>query len=634
MKIQQFDGGLSTRLSPQFLELNQGTVFNNINTALGTLSSVKSKLATAISAGVFNYYFDITDTWYSSDVRRDYVEFQGDLYWTDGVQPKSVVDGVVSNLGIAMPAVAPTLAVSDSIDAVNTAKFEITQAGDLPLQKTFYKFVNSDGSYYSDAQDLSVNLANSRVELLGNDYEERYSYFGPTVPATAAVLFPPPEGVTYGSGGIELYRQYKNEWRLVGTFTDPGVGPILGVTDDVEDISGNALLDESKIAPIDGDVQYLYTFYNSATGLESAPSPLSDTKEVQGVVTVSNLQVSTDPQVDKKRLYRVGGFLSTFTLVEEIDNADTTYLDVLKDVEVQGDLLDSTLNTPAPAKLKYLTESNAMLFGAEGSKLRFTPIGKPAYWPEVYFLEFYSDITGIGETGSGLLVFTKYKTYIVYGTGPTLLSKQLLDGEQGCVAGESVQQIGSAVLWLSTDGICASNGSPAEVITQSALGKLSLDIVDSIVHDQVYYLLSSDGSILAYDYRFTRIFKNLSLGISSLSVGNDTLYGSADGVLQELFASDELEEFSYTSPRFIEGRFSEDKTYKKVYIYSAGDIIINIFINDSLVFNTTLTGTKKHEIQIDQASQRGNYIQFEFKGKGEVSEYEYVVGRGLGHAGV
>lgn len=634
MKIQQFDGGLVTRLRPQFLELNQGTVYNNIDNALGTLSSVKSKLATDILAGLYNYYFSITDTWYSSDVRRDYVEYQGNLYWTDGSQPTAVINGNELRLGIVAPTSRPIVTTSDTLDSVNTAKFDVTQAGNLPLETTYYKLVNSDGEYYSDAQDFSVNLANSKVGILGTDYEDKYSNFGPVVPATASVVFNAPEGVEYGSGGIELYRQYNNEWRLVGTFTDPGVGPIQGITDDVVNIGTNPLLDEAKIAPINGTVQYLYTFYNSTNGVESAPSLISTAKNVQGIVQLSNLQVSQDTQVDKKRIYRVGGFLSTFTLVDEIDNNETTYLDTLKDTEVEGDLLDSTLNSPAPSGLKYLTESNAMLFGAEGSKLRFTPIGKPFYWPEVYYLEFYSDITGIGETGSGLLVFTKYKTYIVYGTGPTLLSKQLLDGEQGCVSNASVQQVGSAVMWLSTDGICASNGSPAEVITQASLGKVELDVIDSVVHDQVYYLMASNGEVLAYDYRFSRVFKKLSLGIRSFAVGKDTLYGVANGVLHELFAGDELEEFTYTSPRFIEGRFSEDKTYKKVYIYSAGDIIINIFINDSLVFNTTLTGTKKHEIQIDQALQRGNYIQIELKGKGEVFEYEYVVGRGLGHAGV
>lgn len=632
MKIQQFNGGLSTVLRPQFLELTEAVEYTNIDNAVGTLASVKTKVATAISASAFNYFFDVEGVWFGSGVRRDYVSFQGELYWTDGTAPKEYRTGDTYNLGIAAPTSEPVATPSEILEDVTTANFEVSQAGDLPIEKVFYKYVNFNGDYYSDVRNISVNIPNSRVENLDRTFRDLNFAIRAVVPTTASVELFPPEGLEYGSDGVQLYRQYKDKWRLLGTFTDPGVGPIQSITDDVYDISANAELDETKLASVVGDMQYVYTFYNSVTGRESAPSPISVLKEAKGIVTLTGLQVSSDPQVDTRRIYRVGGNITTFTLVEEIDNTVTSYVDSVKDSDLDGRLLNSTLNTPAPSELKYLTESNAMLFGAEGSKLRFTPVGQPAYWPEVYFLEFYNDITGIGVTASGLLVFTKYKTYIVYGTGPTLLSSQLLDGEQGCLAHASVQQVGSAVMWVSTDGICVSNGSPAQVISQNKLGPIGFDIVDSVVHDQVYYLIGSEGQILAHDYRYNRIFKRLSLGVTSFAKANDKLYGVANGVLNELFKGSELEEFYYKSPRFIEGLFSEDKTYKKVYIYAAGDIIINIFINDLLVFTDTLTGTKKHEIQIDQSKQRGNYIQLEFKGKGEVLEYEYVVGRGHGHA--
>ncbi|ANY29558.1 internal virion protein [Pseudoalteromonas phage PH1] len=647
MKIQTFDGGLSTRIRPQFLELSQAVEYTNIDNSLGTLTSVKTKAPTTIPAGAYNYYFDKEDKWFTSDIRRDYVPFQGSLYWTDGQAPKAYRDGVTTNLGIVGPTVKPEITTNVVLDNVTTARFQVNMAGNLPLEKVYYKLVNFDNERYSRPRDFTVDLSNSRAELLleleREDYyiryedrrdrfSKRYPSISATAPTTGSVNFNPPEGLDYGSGGIKLYRQYNNQWHLVGTMTDPGEGPIQGLTDDVYNISSAEELDESKIATLEGDYQYVYTFYNSSKGTESIPSPISDTLEVQGEVQLAGMEVSVDPQVDKKRIYRVGGYITTFTLVDTVDNATTDYLDRLGDTKIDGHLLSSTLNTEAPTNLQHLTEANAMLFAAEGSKLRFTPVGKPEYWPEVYYIDFYTDITGLAATGSGVLVFTLYKTYIVYGTGPTLLSQQLLDGEQGCVSGASIQQLGSAAVWLSTDGICISNGSPAQVITQDRLGKVDLDVVDSVIHDQVYYLLDRSGLILAHDYRFETIYKHLELGVTSLTRSKDTLYGIANGVLNELFAGEELEEFTYVSPSFIEGRISEDKTYKKVYVYSKGDIIINIFINDSLVATKTLSGEAKHEIQVPQSKQRGNYIQFKFIGKGEVSELEYVVGRGHGHA--
>ena len=632
MKIQIFDGGKVSRPRPQYLELNQAVKYNNIDNSLRSLAPVKTKLATAIAASKFNYYFDVTQEWFGSDIRRDYVSYQGELYWTDGVAPKVYKGGVTNKLGIDAPTTAPTVVVSEPLAEITSVRYEVALTGDLPLVLTHYKLVNFDGTYYSTPKNIDINLSNSKVLVRPDDrYIDIYESIGPVAPTTGSLEIFPPEGLDYASGGVQVYRQYKEKWYLVGTMTDPGVGPIVSIEDNVHDISANTELDETKIAEVDGDVQYVYTFYNSTDGIESAPSPITDVETVKGVVNLSNIQVSTDPQVDTKRLYRVGGFATTFTLVTELPNATTVYEDRTKDTELVGDLLDSSLNTPAPLTLKYLTEANAMLFGAEGSKLRFTPIGKPAYWPEIYFLEFYSEITGIGSTGSGLLVFTRYKTYIVYGTGPTLLSQQLLDGEQGCVSHASIQPVGSAIMWLSTDGLCMSNGAPATVVSQNALGKLSFDIVDSVVHDQVYYMVDSTGEVLAYDFRFGGIFKTFSLDILSFAKGTDKLYGVANSVLNELFTGVSTEEFTYLSPRFIEGRVSEYKTYKKVYVYAKGDIIINIFINDILVLTKSLSGEDAHEMQVPQNMQRGNYIQLEIKGTGEVYEYEYVVGRGHGH---
>lgn len=633
MKIQTFDGGLVTRPKPQFLELNQAVEYNNVDNSLRTLSPVKAILETAIPAGGYNYYYDVEDIWLSYPIRRDFVPYQGKLYWTDGQAPKVYDDGVTHNLGIIGPSTAPTVTPTPPLDPIDSLRFTVGTSGDLPLEETFYKFVNTDGTYYSTPQNISLNLANSKVATLRDDlYAELYGSIGPVAPATGSVELYPPEGIAYGSGGVQVYRQYLGVWRLVGTMTDPGVGPIVSLTDDTHDISANDALDETKIAKIDGVIQYVYTYYNSDSGIESVPSPISDEEEVQGIVNLTDLTPSTDPQVDKKRIYRVGGLITSFTLVAEVDNAITVFEDNFGDTEVDGRLLNSELNTPAPDNLKFLAEANAMLFGADGSTLRFTPIGKPAYWPEVYSLEFYNEITAIGSTGSGLLVFTKFKTYIVYGTGPTLLSQQLLDGEQGCISQASLQSVGSGIIWLSTDGLCISNGAPATVITQEALGKLSIDPFDSIVFDRVYYVVDQDNNIFAYDFRFSvPIFKTFSLNTGSFAVANDKLYAVRGVVLAELFASDTNASFNYTSPVFIEGRFTEDKTYKKVYVYSKGDIIINIFINDVLVQTKALSGNKSHQLQVPQDKQRGNYIQFQFSGTGEVFEYEYEVGRGHGH---
>jgi len=148
------------------------------------------------------------------------------------------------------------------------------------------------------------------------------------------------------------------------------------------------------------------------------------------------------------------------------------------------------------------------------------------------------------------------------------------------------------------------------------------------VHDDRYYVLDAEGETFVFSFAYAGIFKRLRLGVNSLATGNDTLYGWANGFLYELFASDQLLDLEYLSPRFIEGRLSEIKAYKKFYFFAKGDIIIDIIINDRLVVNQIkLKSGDTETIQPPQELQRGNYVQFKITGKGELLEYEYEVER-------
>ena len=178
---------------------------------------------------------------------------------------------------------------------------------------------------------------------------------------------------------------------------------------------------------------------------------------------------------------------------------------------------------------------------------------------------------------------------------------------------------------MSTDGICTSDGSQVVVVSKDKLDKLALTPTASAVYDEVYYVVSGNTTY-AFDFGLGKVFKTFSLGVSNLHVAKDRLYGWEADVLYELFASPDNETMKYLSPRFIEGRATELKTYKKVYIYSKGDIILNIFIDDVLVATGSFSEENSHTIQVPQDKQRGFFIQFSIEGAGEVFEIEYVTG--------
>lgn len=627
MKLQQFTGGKATKLRPQYLQLNEGVEYTNIDNRVGTLAPVKDKTLTNIDVSRYHTYYIAQAQWVSSEVRTDYVEFQKILYSTDRVTQPQKFDGTNTyNLGIEPPPKLPFVSRDDHPAHVS----ELTLVTDndatgLPLEDTYYLAVNTNGNEFSTILQMLVS-ASGRTSIVAynstslpvvpslksGSTDERTIEIKDLVLVDDATLY-----------GVDVYRRYKGTYYLVGSLpTD-----VSTLLDNTDDISANTVFDIDKLGNLTGTLQYAMTYVDSATGNESAlPEPsIERDLEYGGQISLTSLPVSTDPQVDKKRIYRIGNNLTAFTLVEEIDNATTSYIDNIKDTEVVGTIADTDGDGVAPIGLSFLVEAYAMLFGAIGPRLYFTEIGQPDNWPLLNFLNYEADITGIAPVANGLLVFTGLRTHLVTGTGPTALSTQLLSGDQGCLAYESIASLGGAAIWVSTDGMCTSSGDLVRVLTKDKLGKIEIDVADSVIHDEVYYVIDTQGFILAFDFGDGGIFKNLDLGISTLAVANDILYGWEDDLMYSLMTSDDNEFFSYTSPRFIEGRSTELKAYKKVYMYSKGPVTLRILIDDITVASGLFNGEDSYTIQVPVEDQRGFFIQFEVEGTGEVYELEYTV---------
>lgn len=636
MKIQQFNGGLNTRLAPQMLELNQGVEFSNIDIATGTLTPLKDKLATTITTEQYAEYYDAGDEWISSSVPTEYLEFQGKLYWTDGGVPKKYFNGEEDRLGIVRPTSKVNLSGQSVINPLTefTTENLISTGGNLPYGDLDYLIVNERDGIQAAPFEYTVyasSTASARAsgEIIDLDFLGYYNLKTRKRSNSITTLIGNNRSVRFSAfkgqlgDAASIYRRYNDIWYKVGEITSlSGV-----VVDDVEDISANDELNLDEFSAFNSTYQYVYTYYNINDGTESAPSPVSDELEIDsGVIQVSNIRASSDSQVTNIKLYRVGSNITEFSLVAQLNNVNQTYLDELKDSEIVGDLLESDNYYEAPTGLRFLSESYAMLFGAIGPSLRFTPIGRPNAWPPEYVIEFDANITGIGAVANGILVMTRTATYIVTGTGPLSLAQQPLRGDQGCISFSSIQEVTKGMIcWASADGLCVSSGNNVEVITKNLLGKINLSPVSSAVVDEVYYCLNSDGTTLVWDFRFSPTFYNLNLGVSQLSVAQSELYGWEAGTQHLMFQGENSLEYLYKSPRYTEGSLTLPKTYKKFYFSHNGDIIINILINDlPVVTNKALTGKDVTEVMVPQDKQRGEYVQFEISGTGELLEIEYT----------
>lgn len=389
-----------------------------------------------------------------------------------------------------------------------------------------------------------------------------------------------------------------------------------------------------KISSSSSTLQYVYTYYNNQDGIESAPSPISDELSLAAnkVVDITGVVASTDLQVDKIRLYRIGDGITTMTLVKEFDNVAATLRDDVLTLDLIGTILDTYNNQTPDNTFRNLIEAYGIMFASSGSKLRFSEIGKPDYWPAANEINFSSDIKGILLVPNGILVQQLNKTDLLVGTDSSSFRVLPVSTEQGSVSHVSGKLVTNIPVWVSLDGICTYNSGVIQVLSKDKLGKTTLDVVNTVVHDEQYVICLSDGSLLVLDARFGISFKkyNFSGSINNITVYNDELYARIGENLHKLFVGDEIS-FTYKSPRFTEGEHSVIKLYNNVYVRSNGSFTVKIYIDEELVLTKSITGNKIHDIKVPQEKQRGSDIQFEITGIGTVYEYEYkVVGRDNG----
>ncbi len=499
-QLNQFNGGLNTRLAPHLINVNEAQVYQNIDNSSVSLKPLKQD--TNENKTVYPYMYNFKDSWVSSSTYRTYQEFQEKLYYSDGIGvPQKSSNGTTwQNLGIKEPL-------------------------DKPI----------------------VSIAND----------------GATPPID-----------------------------LVGV--------------------------------LDGTIQYCYTYYNIVDGSESAPSGYSNEVVVVDKQIDVTVVKSTDSQVTNIRLYRLGGDLVAMQLVLELSNANQTYTDNIADLDIDGHVLDSFQNQQAPTGLSYLTETNAMLFGAKDDKLYYSDVAYVNSWSSFNFIDFDADITGIGAVPNGLLVFTKYKTYIVTGTSPITLSKYLISSNQGCIEHRTICFASNTLVWVSTDGVCMSKGSDIIVISRDKLGKLMLaNISDAVVYDEVYYL-AYKNEVLAVDFRFGTIFRKIDVRADGFHIYNDILYYSDDNTLYSYQTSDEYRLLTYKSPKLSDGQISNLKNYKTFYVNCIGSLDLKIYIDGTLVTEQTIDDTTS-EVLVPQLKRQGYYVEFELSGKGELLELQYIM---------
>lgn len=188
--------------------------------------------------------------------------------------------------------------------------------------------------------------------------------------------------------------------------------------------------DVDALGPLTGDYQYSYTYYSSVTGAESSSaSVFSDIHTVvNATINLKDLIASTDPQVDKIRIYRTTAGGALLLLLATINNGTTTYADSILD-ENLGTIELPIYNDP-PGLFVGIEEWDGRIFGFEKNSTRvawsndefLTPAGNGIPWESFgadNFIDFNYKVFGIKKSPNfnEIWVHTSGGIYAITRTG-------------------------------------------------------------------------------------------------------------------------------------------------------------------------------------------------------------------------
>jgi hypothetical protein len=211
-----------------------------------------------------------------------------------------------------------------------------------------------------------------------------------------------------------------------------------------------------------GAYYYVYTYYDTINGVESAPSPVSTLLTVANkTITVSAMEISTNPNVTHKRLYRTVASGATYYRVATVTNVTTTYSDSITDASL-GLVCGTVLAGVIPPCDKLLIYGDRGYFAGDISNV-FRMYYSEQYYPWFYkpatnFMDYDIEISALAKVPNGVLTFEKNKFWLNAGGTPSSFARILVSPIVGCTSQEGFCYRGDAVLFVSKYGIFYTDG--------------------------------------------------------------------------------------------------------------------------------------------------------------------------------
>lgn len=354
-------------------------------------------------------------------------------------------------------------------------------------QRRFFRLSDLSGGLNLDANPVliadnqAVEILNFRLDKHGSLLSRQgYTRVSTTSPGTITTLGrwydetdPAQNVVLVHTEGGELVGLVSGEWTTFMTGLEPDAGEFRGVRDLAVFANGNMrpvafdgtsayhLGVTAPAAPnlsattgtLTGTFRYALTYYDSATGSESNPSPTSPiTLSAQG--TSVTITASSEARVDTVRIYRTNAGGSTLLLLDEVANSSGTYHD---DGSETLTTLTVASDNGLPGDFEHVAYYKGYVFGSIGKRIHWSKVFRPDSWPalnvtEVPF-EGNDTITALWSYEDTLVIFGRRNTVILVGSSEDDFQLSRIDVDIGCVGRHGVCEVNGQLVFMSFDGL-------------------------------------------------------------------------------------------------------------------------------------------------------------------------------------
>jgi len=320
-----------------------------------------------------------------------------------------------------------------------------------------------------------------------------------------------------------------------------------------DDVDFTIYLDEwSYGGGLNGTFDWVWTYYDTGTGVESLPSDAVTARITPPAYQSAALSGLSAGDGDKIRIYRTGGNWFVSKLVAEFDDTDSSYVDKSPDHHLTENIsLD--WYQEAPPQSGILEFHNGRMFYAgdvanpgyiyvsdfedpENVPTNFSAVDESLKYGGVLKLGGGNHITALESVGDQLYVFTDKAVYVVIGDSMADFTiRKMLD--VGCKAGWSVAT-GDRTYFLSESFVYRVGQGSFEDISSVIIGPSIAALTEAvrrngigIYFDRRYYLFFT-GLSLVYDERSNVWSKVEGWTVTTATVG---AFGTNK---EELYAGD------------------------------------------------------------------------------------------------